>query len=399
MSNGNAPDLVTAILSFMAFVLPLMLIPFAFKFAGSGLHKLYNGVQNGLQNARNRGTGLASKAAKNSSYGQAAQQFMNNRKQIAGLKGREALRNTLNRNPSLAALMGGAGGKKYAARFVDAENRKYRAEEVQNLQQGITANIADAAGKGQNVASLIQRKRWADTIDPMTGTVIKPGRAVSPEDEAAFRKLQQQGYVNPDGTVASNNPILTTASMQSIMGAEIASEKNIKGLAGQLKGASVEDIAMFSEELRKQAATHNYKNFSTATVDSDGRLVQFYNKTGEADPVVDRIKGARSVIKSSLRGVNKDALDPTMDTAFLEGIQSLYTDPSVEGFGANDHTKRTFVVKVADETSHIDKPEVIDAIVSRFGGDIDTSTFQQLQRNIKSGGASSVDKYIKTGSI
>jgi hypothetical protein len=380
MSNGNAPDLVTAILSFMAFVLPLMLIPFAFKFAGSGLHKLYNGVQNGLQNARNRGTGLASKAARNSAPGQAVQKFMNNQKQIAGLKGNEMLRGVLNRNPLLVNAMGGVGGKKYAARYVDAEERKHDAEQVSNLRQGLTGNVATYGVTGGQTRDALARGYW---LSP-DGTQ----REVTASDRAAVSKLQQEGYMDQNYGIRGDS-YLARASLNSIMDAEIATPANMQALASMV-GTDAKQNALFTEMLQSEAGKHGYKNLQYADV-SNGRITQQYYVKDPNSPIA----GARKVVQSGLSGVNKDALDPSMDMSLLVAVQAEHGRAASAGQGD------AFIRKIAEQTKHIDKDSIVQAVAAQLGfGTINPSTgrvtitdangfadFQKLRSSIKSGGA------------
>ena len=340
MNSDPASQVVIAIISLLALWLPLILVPFAFKFAKSGMDKLYGSLKNGVQSAQKKSTGLGKKAAMNTKYGQAAQQFMGNRKSISALKGREALRGALEKNPNLMKLMGGVGGEKYAARYLDAEQRKHRAEEVDNLQKGLTANVAGAIGSKHSINKALQDGHWLDENG-------RPARQVTDGDRAAVTKLRQSGYLDANGD-ARSDPMLATASLKSIMDAEIATPKNIGGLSEHLKGAGPQENALFTETLQGEAAKHGYKNLQYAEV-SDGNLNQYY------------VKGPTSITKSSLAGVNKDALDAEMDTSLLDAVKSDFTTANASGQG-NAHIR-----KIAEQTKHIDKEPVVEDIARQLG--------------------------------
>lgn len=399
MNDTHAGEAVRAVFTLLAFLLPLIAAPFAFKFAGAGMNKLYNGAMKGLQRATSNAAKAGKKGAMNTKYGQMFQQGMANRKAVTSIRAREGALDLYKKNPKLmSTLMGGLSGQEHVSRHFDKESRAKRAEDITNLQRGLTANMASAIGEGDNLTESMRRGVWGNS-----------GRRVSAEDQAAYQKLQQQGYIGQNGFARADS-MLATASMHSIMDAEIASDDNIRGLSSMLKGASAEENADFSNELRNAAAKHNYKNFSTASV-TDGVLSKYYNKTGkfEDNPVpgvpnapssiankAQRIAGAKKVLKSGIRGLNKDALDESMETDFLDAINETYSaDIAAEAKAANknvsnqqiDQLKRDFIVRMADQTSGIEKTEVIEGIVKQFNGDVSVDDFVAIQRSMKSGGA------------
>lgn len=344
-----AGELVLEIISFLAFILPFLLVPFAFKFAGSGLHKLYNSAQNGVQSAARRSGRFASNRAKNSTYGIAAQQFMANRKGIKQLKGKEALRgglNSLDRNSTLGKLI--MGGK-YGNRFLDAENRRHEAEQVANLKQGLTSNVADAiasqglpdVGEREDLGAALRNGVWSKGI--------RKGKQVTAADQAAILKLRQEGYVDQNFN-AKPSPELAKAALGSIMDVEIASPENVQALAGMLRGHSAQENASFTEHLQAEAGKHGYKNLQYGSV-TDGKLEQFY------------VKGPDAILASGLAGVNKDALDPEMDTSLLRAIRANYEKAVASGDpGAAD----AYVRKIAEQTKHIDKDKIVQAIAAQL---------------------------------
>lgn len=379
-------------------ILPALGIPFAVKWAGSGLHKIHGGIQNALGKVGRSTGGAATKLAQRSPQGTAIRGMLADRKAVREARGRDWKRQMYEKNPKTAALfLGGAGGKTEANRIMDTEARRHRAEKVDELRKGLTANVSNALATNEDVQASMARGTW------------KSGRAVSAEDRAAYTKLQQQGYVDPVTGHVRRDPILATSAMHSIMDAEIATDENIRGVSRLLAGASDEENADFSESLRTAAAAHKYKNFSGATV-NNGVLSKFYAKTGELEPDFDpsnnasvaanraaQVKGARKVIESGgLRDINKDAVTKDMDPIFLEAIQEMYNEP-----GITVDQQKQLILQVAEQTKHIDKGAVTSEIVSRLESPapatappgsppvrlISEQEFKDVQRSIKSGGA------------
>jgi len=266
------------------------------------------------------------------------------------------------------------------------------AEKVEDLRKGITSNVANGMATGQNLNTVLADGHWTDSKGNK--------RALTSEDRAGIDKLRQQGYIDGNGNV-KGDAVLATAAMKSIMDAEIATDENVRGVSGMLKGASHEDNAQFSEELRAAAAAHKYKNFSTATVDN-GVLSKYYNKTGEleVDPNIDpvgnlaqQVKGAKKVIASGgLRDINKDALDPDMDQSFQIAINEMYNAAKTPA------EQKQLIVQIADQTKHIEKDATVQSLINSLstnsttpGGPatpgISAEDFKAIQRSIKSGGA------------
>lgn len=374
---------VISILSFMAFIIPLVGIFWSVKWADKGLHGVMKAIQNGAQQAGNRATNLGKKAAMNSKYGQAAQQFMGQRKSIAQMRGREALRGTLEKNPSLMKIMGGVGGQKYAARFLDAEQRRQHAEDVKNLQEGLTGNVASygVAERG-DIGRAMRDGYWRNA----NGT---RARDVTDSDRAAVRKLQSEGYMDSNYNITKADPRLANAALGSIMEAEIATPENVAQLATYLHGAGEQENALFSKNLQSLAGAHKYKNIQYDDV-SDGQIRRYYIKSGgqqvKADGTMETpdeaaARGADKVLDSGLRGVQKDSLDPTMDTSLLDAIQRR-----VQSL-ATDEEKKSYIIKIADQTRDtVEKGPILNELASRLGTDSDT--LGKIQISLRSGGAS-----------
>lgn len=351
-----------------AFVFPFLFFISAFTQSSKMLGQLGKSVQNGMQRAANAAGRAGKKAAMNSKYGQAAQQFMGNRKSIKAMKGREALAGALEKNPNLMKLMGGG---KYAARYLDAEQRRHDTEQVSNLKQGLTSNVANALAsrkdadpsKREDISRALTTGKWSN------------GSRVEDTDRVAVRKLQQEGYMDQNYNVKDDSR-LARAALGSIMDAEIAKPDNIKQLASMV-GTDARENALFTEALQSQAQAHGYKNLQYASV-SGGHwdpTEQYHIKSsGNAE------EGAKKVVQSGLSGINKDALDPTQDMSLLNAIKSEYDTADKAGRGD------AFIRKIAEQTRHIDKDSVVEAIAAQMPS-VSLSEFQDLRASIKSGGA------------
>ena len=397
MNDSLAQDAVFVVIGFLVVIGPIILvIPIVLK-RHAILGKAFNGVKNAAAGVA-KATGKAGKkAALNTKQGQAAQQFMANRKAVAGLKGKEFLRQKAEKNPMIASLMGGIGGGDISNRLFDQQNRAKRAEDIKNINGSLTGSVASAMGnRHENLGIMLQeiedprnagRKfNWRNA----DGSISK--REVADEDIAAMRKLRQQGFIGVDGNV-KNDSLVATAAMQKIFETELAGEENIAGVSRMLAGASAEENRDYSEELRKAAAAHKYKNFAGATV-NNGQVSQYYAKMGQNEINPDgsvnnvRLEGAKKVLDSGLRGINKDALDQAHDSSLLEAIKDKYesyVDQNGKVDTASAQLRREMVVKIADETSHIDKRAVLDQIASQMG--VSGDEFVSIQRSLKSGGA------------
>jgi hypothetical protein len=423
MNDSVAQDAVKVVIGFILVMGPILfVVPIILK-----RHKILGGAFNGVKNLASnaaKATGkLGKKAALNTKQGQAAQQFFANKKAVAGLKGKEYLRQKAEKNPMIASLMGGVGGGDISNRLFDQQNRAKRAEDIKNINGSLTGGVASAIGKRENVGSLLQsienpanrgkKFHWSD------------GREVVDEDIAAMQKLRQQGFIGGDGRV-KNDSMVATAAMQKIFETELAGKENIEGISSMLTGASAEENRDYSEELRRAAAAHKYKNFAGTTV-SNGKVNQFFAKTGESelnpdgsarvatvtDPttgmtspkgydergnLIDvKLDGAMKVVSSGLRGVNKDALDKNHDDVLLRAIEVTHNNLVDAQGQADQQARHAFVIKTADETRDIDKKAVLDQVAKKLG--VDGAVFAEIQRSLKSGGATNMPDFqvsIKT---
>lgn len=384
---GNDSTLIAAtatIVGLLAYIAAFAAFIKTYAWAAKGLGAMGRAVQGGMARIANTAGRAGKKAAMNSKYGQAAQQFMGNRKSIAALKGREALRGTLEKNPNLMKLMGGAGGGKYAARYLDAEQRKHRAEDVSNLQQGLTGNVAGygIATGGRGINKAMQEGFWRNADGSRA-------RDVTDADRASLAKLKSEGYMDDNFNLKKTDPRLANAALGSIMEAEIATPDNVGQLAGMLRGAGEKENALFTENLQRQAAAHKYKNIQYDDV-SDGQVRRYYIKSGGQQVLPDgtletpeqaAARGANKVLESGLRGLNKDALDAGMDKSLLNAIQRKMDSLTT------DEDRKAFTIKIADQTrDSVEKGPIVAELAKRLG--TDANTFTQIQVSLRTGGAS-----------
>jgi hypothetical protein len=160
IDDSAGSQIVIMIMSGGVFVIAIGGFIWSFGWASKSLGNVAKSLQKGIQSAARNTARAGTSAAKNSKYGQAYQQFLGNRKSISALKGREALRGTLEKNPNLMKLMGGVGGGKYAARFLDTEQRKHDSEQVANLKQGLTPAVAAAVAEKEDIGKALATRRW-----------------------------------------------------------------------------------------------------------------------------------------------------------------------------------------------------------------------------------------------
>lgn len=318
MQTGNAgtsvlTKVVVLVISFIAFMGPVFFIFLAFKWAGAGMHGAYNMIKGSVDKARGTAGGLGKKAAMNSKYGQMGQQFMANRKAIAQLKGREGLRNVLNRNPSLARAMGGFGGKEHANRFLDEQNRKHRAEQVSELSKGMTLGMANAVARKQSLTQALQDGGWRDANGELwkrkkdgsydldeNGNRQYAGGALSDEDRTSIHRMQTQGYIGSDGRVQAgtqHSGIAASAALQTIYDADDVTAEKVAGLGSLLTNTDAETNAEFTQLNRNLAVKGKNKNVAFAQF-NNGTMEQFATKSPQG------------ILDSGLQGMNKDALKP-----------------------------------------------------------------------------------------
>lgn len=309
-------------------------------------------VMNWMDTKRKQGQGLGKKAAMNTRYGQAYQQYMAGRKTTASLKGRDTLRGVLNKNPSLVGLMGGPGGGQHAARFLDTENRKHFAEQVANIRQGMTPNVGASIAKG-DLARRVQSGYWKDASEwtRADGSIDKAAQQrarITDEDRSAIQKLHSQGYINNDYS-PNQSPEMATALLGSVFDAEVAGPEVVQGLANQLKGASATENAMFTEALRQGASSKGYKNLQYADV-SGGKVSQY------------NIKDPDAIVASGLRGINKDSLDAKgyNDSSLLDAIQRKAQRQGDRGR-----------LEIIQQTIDIDKEGILAQLAPKLGMSID----------------------------
>ncbi|HKX73372.1 MAG TPA: hypothetical protein VJM32_05130 [Candidatus Saccharimonadales bacterium] len=382
MNDSYAGEVVILVMSFFAMVVPFGFFIWTGTWAAKGLGQLGKAMQNGMQNAARRTGQLGKKAAMNSKYGQAAQQFMGQRKAISQLKGKEALRSTLNRNPGLAKLMGGVGGQQYASRFLNQENRRHEAEQIQELSKNMSLPMANAIAKKQNLSQATAGRNWLDEHGRDTG------KQVTAEDRAGIRQLQEQGYLDSGGRIAAGRPhsaIAASAALQEIYNSDDVTAEKVAGLGSLLKGmpgeSGVEANSNFTKLNRDLAVKGKNKNVAFASF-NNGEINQFHGKKPEG------------IIASGLQGMNKDALKPSNHDLDANGVDSgenallAELDRAVHGgTRARDGGTRDLraVVERTRQTMDQNHQEVLQGLADSMGF-ANVDEFKELRNALNSGG-------------
>ncbi|HSW80943.1 MAG TPA: hypothetical protein VLG40_00975 [Candidatus Saccharimonas sp.] len=394
MNPGTATltKVVVLVVVFIATFGPVFFIFFAFKWAGAGMHGAYNAIKGTVNKARGTAGNLGKKAAMSSKYGQMGQQFMANRKAIQQLKGREGLREALNRNPTLARLMGGQGGAQHANRLIDEQNRKHRAEQSAELSKGMTRDMANAISKHQNLGEALRTRRWSD------------GKALGDEDINGIQRMQAQGYLGTDGRVRAGthqSATVANAALEALYRDDDVNAKNVSGLGTLLQGTDAETNANFTKLNRDLAVKNKNKNVAFAQF-NNGEMTQFVGKTPDA-----------ILASSGLSGINKDALKmsntdlpfsndnvtipaemdpnhPWINNAMLNALGRDVGTVSINDEGANvvDNSKRDLakVLKYTRESLDYKNAEVIKGVSQALGFN-DVKDFEVLRTAVASNGA------------
>lgn len=360
-AEGKAAVEVAALLFQFIWVFFLL---WALKFGHDVLGKSYQSGMNLANKARRSGTN----AAKNTRWGQAAQQFGSNRRAIAQLKGRETLRGIYQKNPGLStALMGGPGGGKFASRFLDAEHRKHRAEQAAELTKGMTLPIAHKIAERENLNQALRMGQWAD------------GKKLTDEDKVGIKKLSDQGYISPSGRVEAGthqSSIVANAALESIYNADDVTPEAVANIGSLLQGTSPEENAEFSELNRNLAVKNKSKNVAFAQFD-DGKLAQFRNKSPEG------------ILASGLQGMNKDALKPqNLDyeddgvTRTRNRLLSALHDVTHDESGNRDLRA---VIERTEQTMDQSHQDVLQGLSDAMGF-ANVEEFKELRSALKSGG-------------
>jgi hypothetical protein len=262
VGSGNAPDLAVTIMSFMAFVLPLVLVPFAFKFAGSGLHKLYGAMQNGVQNARrqatNTATRLGTKAAKNSTAGLRVQQLLNERKA-------SRVRTAQDRNQQL--IGGDTQGGAFVRRLIagrDPARQQAFAEQMRTAYQDRTQKSL----QGKNPIAI--------------GDLAQFNRGESVDQYVGRRADLQAGLASADAGVRNNTQqrIAALREMHQQFGDQLGTDEfREAALRGAVNaGSNTEDVM---EGMRTYVA--QYRGGDANLAQSLGRVAQDAKASGFAE--------------------------------------------------------------------------------------------------------------------
>lgn len=306
-------------------------------------------VQNGFQRAGRAAARQGMKAAKNSKYGQAAQQFMGQRKQISQLKGREALRGAMNRNPGLARLMGGVGGQQYASRFLNKENRAHEAEQIQELSKNISLPMANAIANKENLLKAERTGRWAN------------GSKVNDEAREGILQMQRQGYIGASGTIEAGHPhsaIAASAALQELYTSDDITAGKVQSLGSMLQGAGAEANANFTKLNRDLAVRGKNKNVAFASFDN-GQMDQFAGKK------------PGGILDSGLQGMNKDALKwsnhDIKGPDNPQGGNALLNKLRAESVDASGNQNLASVIERTRQTSDQSHKEVVEGLSYSLG--------------------------------
>jgi hypothetical protein len=263
---------------------------------------------------------------------------------------------------------------------VDNENRKHFNETVGNIRQGMTPDVGMAIAK-KNLGDSVRRGYWNMDWQKPDGSVDVAKREkarITNEDMSAVNKLQTQGYLDSNYN-AKASPEMSTALLNSVFDAEVADMPTIQGLADSLKGASPMENAMFTEALRSGAGSHNYKNLQYADV-SNGNVTQYH------------IKRPEDILNSSIRGINKDALDPDHDMTMLDAIQErIQTVEREKGTPAAYQAR----LEIIQQTLDIDKGKIIGAVADKLG--ITRDEMVQVRQALKTPSVDLPPDYIAKG--
>lgn len=366
MNDTVGGQAAIAVMTGIAFILPLFFVFKTISWADKSLHWTTNKVKGTLQNAGNKATNLGKKAAMGSKYGQAAQQFMGQRKQIASMKGREALRGALNSNPNLAKLMGGVGGGQYASRFLNAENRKHEAEQIGELSKVMSKPTADAIARGESLTVAARDKHFED------------GTSLNDTDLAGIQRMQDQGYLGPDGRVARGHPhssIVASAALEKIYEQDDVTTQKVAQLGSLLTGAGADANSEFTKLNSALAAKNKSKDVAYAQF-NNGQMTQWVGKNADG------------VVKSGLDNINKDALKPSNHGVNTDGSSTgrneilaalqreIYAD------GSRDLLK---VVERTRQTMSQSNQDVLEGL-SKSMGFATVEEFKQLRNALNSGG-------------
>lgn len=367
MDDSYAGQVVVLIMSLLVMAIVFGAFGWVYMWSMKSLGALGKAVQAGAKRVGRTATNAGKKAAMNSKYGQAAQQFMGQRKSIAQLKGREALRDTLNKNPNLARLMGGVGGQQYASRFLNQENRKHEAEQIQELSKNMSLPMANAIAKGENLANARRSGFWAN------------GTKLEPEDTEGIRQLQTQGYIGADGKVGAGQPhsaIAASAALQKLYNADDISAEKVAGLGSMLKGipgeAGVEANANFTKLNSDLAVRGKNKNVAFASF-NNGDMTQFHGKK------------PGGILDSGLNGMNKDALkysnhDLQDNQLNPNGGNALLYHLRKEAVDANGNQNLGAVIERTKQTMDQSHKEVVEGLSYSLGfGNVNPEALSKMK--------------------
>ncbi len=149
--SAGVSDFVIALISFMAFLLPLLAIPFAFKLAGGAMHQVYSKAQD----YRNRTGQFAKKRAVNSKAGQALKGGWEQYRQKRFLEGKGV---------QARLLRGGSRFLPKGARGAITEQTLSAAEKLRESQLGTTATAIGRLG-GSPLSAHLSRMNAGESID------------------------------------------------------------------------------------------------------------------------------------------------------------------------------------------------------------------------------------------
>jgi hypothetical protein len=321
VGSGNAPDLAVTIMSFMAFVLPLVFVPFAFKFAGSGLHKLYNSMQQGVQRAGSRAANTASrlgtKAAKNSVPGLRVQQLLNERKA-------SRVRTAQDRNAQF--LSGTSASSNLARRLIAGRDPSRQAafqEQTRNAYQERTQKSMQ--GKNPIAIGDLAQMRQGETVDAYAA------RNADIRDGLALRGRVTAGTATADERQRYNNTEQRVAALRDMagqFGSQIGTDEfREAALRGSVvAGSNTQDIMA---GMREYVTSHGGSDSDLAQ--SLGRIAQDAKASGFAEYSAvgfqrDPGTGARNFEQYQIKA--PDAVLRNMDLTKQETGQFIASDAS-----------------------------------------------------------------------
>lgn len=369
LQDSLAAEAVIAIITFVAYVVPLVAIFKVFSWADKSLQGVAKGFQGAFRKAGKLGYKYGKKGAMDTTQGQKVRQFLGHRQAISQLKGKEALRETLNASPKLRRLMGGAGGEAYAARFLDTENRKHEAQQIEELSKGMTLPMAKAMSKHQNLRQALEQGYFDDGKQS----------PLKDEDKTGIRKLIDQGYLDQNGVVPGGGQqsyIAASAALEQMYKADDINATGLAGLGQMLQGAGAEANAKFTELNRSAAVKNKSKNVAFASF-SDGKMDQFANKPPEG------------LMASGLQGVNKDALKysnvdlPSPEDKYnIKPGENMYLS-RLRKEAVNDDGSRNYakILERTRQTMEQNHEEVLEGLSYAMGfGDFDPSKVRKTDR-------------------